>query len=208
MAKLQGPGVFRRCSVASPDAQIKAAAARLKAMSQNTANISPAVKQAALEIGAFIHARFQRQVDPTGRPWAKLAQSTIEGRARRAGALKTTKKGAYTTGARQKQAVLFGPGGIIILADTGELKRMTSVVPEPRSILIRSNIDYAAVHQEGTNRAGRNHNIVIPARPFVPLHSHKGWGVRLWREGEAGVLWHRVESILQQWVSLRKVTVY
>ena len=32
---------------------------------------------------------------------------------------------------------------------------------------VGTNVPYAGVHQFGTNRAGRRHNVHIPARPFL-----------------------------------------
>lgn len=54
-----------------------------------------------------------------------------------------------------------------ILDGKGNLKRSFIYTTSPESIEIRSDSKYAAVHNYGTENAGRNKNVKIPKREFL-----------------------------------------
>ena len=54
-----------------------------------------------------------------------------------------------------------------ILTKTGNLGRSIEYNTEPGQVIIFSELDYAAAHNEGTTTAGRNNNVTIPKRQFI-----------------------------------------
>lgn len=42
---------------------------------------------------------------------------------------------------------------------------------EPGKAIVYSDVDYAVAHNEGTNNAGRTHNVHIPKRQFIGDHA-------------------------------------
>lgn len=122
------------------------------------------------ELGGFLH-RLPRRMDDatregltdcalivernvklgikTGRPeWAPLAESTKESRKRK------------SPSARRQ-------GGMTPLWDQGTLLRSVDHEVGDSEAVVGVSVGYGAVHEEGTNRAGRGHNVTIPARPFL-----------------------------------------
>ena len=61
--------------------------------------------------------------------------------------------------AADTRAILTGP--------TGNLGRSIQFTPRDGSVLIESDLPYAAAHNEGTTNAGRSHNVRIPQRQFI-----------------------------------------
>ncbi len=55
------------------------------------------------------------------------------------------------------------------LRDTGALWDSINTAVTKKTAQVGTNEEYAAVHQFGTNKAGRGKNITIPARPFLQL---------------------------------------
>lgn len=89
--------------------------------------------------------RFDRQVDPDGRPWKPNAPSTVRAYNRKRGG---TKK------------VLHGL--TLLLRDT------LTYNPLPRGVEFGSPQLYSNIHQFG-GKAGRRHQVTIPERPFIGL---------------------------------------
>ena len=54
-----------------------------------------------------------------------------------------------------------------ILTKSGNLGRSIEYTAEPGQVIISSDLDYAAAHNEGTSTAGRNRNVTIPKRQFI-----------------------------------------
>lgn len=54
-----------------------------------------------------------------------------------------------------------------ILTGTGNLGRSIQFTPRDGSVVIHSDLPYSSAHNEGTNNAGRNHNVRIPQRQFI-----------------------------------------
>jgi len=57
-----------------------------------------------------------------------------------------------------------------ILRDSGDLADRWMVNASANEVAVSNNVAwYGVVHQWGTSKAGRKHNAVIPARPFLPV---------------------------------------
>ncbi|VEJ09741.1 phage virion morphogenesis protein [Actinobacillus delphinicola] len=56
-----------------------------------------------------------------------------------------------------------------ILRDSGTLEKSIRTAYSRHHAEVGTNEKYAPVHQFGTKNAGRNHNTIIPARPFLSL---------------------------------------
>jgi phage virion morphogenesis protein len=93
--------------------------------------------------------RFIQGVAPDGTQWKGLSPVTLAMRIKR------------------------GRGGAKPLIDTGTLKDSVNYDPQPDGLVLFVNRQYpggratAAVHQTGTDRAGRGHKVTIPKRPFL-----------------------------------------
>lgn len=55
----------------------------------------------------------------------------------------------------------------ILTGSTGNLGRSIQSIPHDGSVTIESDLPYAEAHNEGTNNAGRSHNVRIPKRQFI-----------------------------------------
>ena len=64
-----------------------------------------------------------------------------------------------TRGAAAHRKILTGP--------TGNLGRSIQYTPRDGSVVIHSDLPYASAHNDGTNNAGRSHNVRIPQRQFI-----------------------------------------
>ena len=62
-------------------------------------------------------------------------------------------------GAAGKRKILTGP--------TGNLGRSIQFIPRDGSVTVESDLPYSEAHNEGTNNAGRSHNVRIPQRQFI-----------------------------------------
>ncbi|MDR1461889.1 MAG: phage virion morphogenesis protein [Azoarcus sp.] len=118
------------------------------------AGMRPAMKEIGEELLASTTARFPLGVAPDGSRWPTLSPDTVLARIKR------------------------GRTGTRPLIDTGQLANTIryQIIDGGAGVAIgtnrrygRSNSANASVHQFGTNRAGRNRNITIPARPFLGL---------------------------------------
>lgn len=59
--------------------------------------------------------------------------------------------------------------GARILQDTGTLAMSITKKTHAKGVSVGTNLEYAAIHQFG-GKAGRNHKVTIPARPFLPIN--------------------------------------
>lgn len=55
----------------------------------------------------------------------------------------------------------------ILTGPTGNLGRSIQFIPRDGSVTIESDLPYSSAHNEGTNNAGRYHNVRIPRRQFI-----------------------------------------
>lgn len=125
------------------------------------------LRSANTYIKADVKRRFASEQAPDGTKWAAHSAKTIAQRDRR-----TLKKSSK---ARKK----VRSGGDLVhklLQDTGAL-RQSFQTNNPDHVeqlsmtrlLTGSQQPLAAIHQNGTTRAGRNHKVTIPARPMLGL---------------------------------------
>lgn len=99
-----------------------------------------ALEAVGFALASRVSLTFVDQRDPWGQPWAPLAPSTLQWRARRGGG-----------------------GGERALIDTRVLSNSpTSRVAGGDVVEVGTPVQYASFHQFGTARG-------IPARPFLPL---------------------------------------
>lgn len=102
------------------------------------------------EIGQYMISRTMKRFKEEGPGWPPLSPATIRNRKRnRRGIVKIL----------QDTGVLRG--------SIGSPSRQGIYEVGGREVKVGTTVPYAAVHQFGTNRAGRHHNVRIPARPFL-----------------------------------------
>jgi phage virion morphogenesis protein len=106
-------------------------------MAARLADMGPVMAVAAEDLRAFVDDRFETGTDPQGDEWHSLEPATI--RKRRKG----------------------GAGGQpTILVDTATLRNSTTAESTGDSLIVGTNVDYAAAHQLGTES--------MFERPFIP----------------------------------------
>ena len=126
---------------------------RIAGMIQRAGDLSPVMGL----MGRHMMASTRTTFDVGGRPvkWDDLKNVEV----RPAG--KRSRK--YRTQGQARQ------GGPLVL--TGDLRRSVGFTAEPKDLVVwdrpERNAVKAPVHQEGTDRAGRGHNVVIPQRKFL-----------------------------------------
>lgn len=94
-----------------------------------------AAKNVAVAMTTEVQLTFRKEQSPDGGKWAPLKR----GRKRKGKGKRDNK----------------------ILRDTGRLANSITGVAAGNNVIVGTNVEYAAYHQEGTSR--------IPARPFLPL---------------------------------------
>lgn len=100
--------------------------------------------------------RFDREVDPSGKSWAKLAQATVRDKTRR-------QKSGQTRSGGSRARVNAQPNAI--LKSTFLLRDTISYKPSTFSVAVGTNQKYGVHHQFGAPRAN------VPARPFLGYNS-------------------------------------
>ncbi len=121
---------------------------RVVRMAERAADLTPVMRGRAEVFRGMIATKvFGKQTDPFGRPWAPLAESTVEGR-------------------RNKKK-----SSIKILRDTGRLAALIVARATPTGMTFGSaDVEGKAnAHLFGTRKAGRNRNVTIPRRAFLPV---------------------------------------
>lgn len=132
----------------------------------------PAMKEIGEELIDSTRQRFQASTAPDGSRWPALSHNTVlarlgktSGAASRRGG-KVSSKGAAT--------------GMKPLIDTGQLSKTIryQIIDGGAGVAIGTNRSFgsadASVHQFGTSKAGRGHNVTIPPRPFLGLSVRDG----------------------------------
>lgn len=105
----------------------------------------------------------QRRFDKEGPGWAELAESTVAGRER------LGIGGSHPILNRKGVTYRGRRGGQLRTSLTTKGAKGAIVEPIPDGLFMGTSDPLAAVHQKGTSRAGRDHNVVIPARPLVDM---------------------------------------
>ena len=151
-------------TVTIDDHEVRAA---LDAVAARVNNLAPLFHQ----IGQFYEGRvlenFAKECDPAGNKWAPLSATTLMMRF-------GLKKGFKKTGTLSAKGKQFLTTKAILVQD-GYLRQSIHYQPTATSVTIGTgDIDkvgkYAAVHQFGTNIAGRGKKTTIPARPYLAMN--------------------------------------
>lgn len=129
------------------------------------------LRDAMQEIGMYIVSRTMERFEQEGPGWPPLSPATL--RSRRRGRV----SGVRRMLDRIRSAITGRSAySAKILQDTGRLRASIGAPAgegvfrvRPREVVVGTNVPYAAVHQFGTNRAGRSHAVHIPARPFLKI---------------------------------------
>lgn len=135
---------------------------KLRAMIDRLSDLTPLMQG----MGQHMLPSVRRNFNEGGRPepWAP-GKFEVEGFEEQA--LRSATK-SYKGRAQRRQG-RTRMGGLLVL--TGDLRGSIGYTAERGDLVLWSRPEMnpvkAAVHQFGTNRAGRNHDITIPARPFL-----------------------------------------
>lgn len=131
------------------------ATAKLKAIMARVGDFTPAMTS----MGNHMMPSIRQNFDVGGRPdkWADLKGVIVLS----AG---TSRRGKNAGRRRQGEIRMGGP-----LVLSGNLRSSPTFIAEPMDLVLTAHPDPSVkvVHQKGTNRAGRGHNVVIPPRPFL-----------------------------------------
>lgn len=100
----------------------------------------PLMAHIANTLALFTSQSFEKETSPFGEKWKPLSSATLK----------------KSKGLKKK------------LVDKGKLVNSISTSHTTKSANIGTNVPYAAIHQF-SGKAGRNHKVIIPARPFIPI---------------------------------------
>ena len=104
-------------------------------------------KNVGEELQLSIDERFENEVGPDDEDWVEHSPATEEARLKK-----------------------YGNAPLTILRERGELRQDitsgTNMIADNQSVEIGTSLIYAAIHQFGGG-TGRNHAIIIPARPYL-----------------------------------------
>jgi len=116
----------------------------LKQVKKLTGNLAPLMVSVKQELLAQTEANFESQ----GRPvtWEELSARTIE----------------------EREKENKWPGQILQVSATLARSIVTKSDATSAMVGVGAEVPYSAIHQFG-GKAGRNHKVVIPARPYLPL---------------------------------------
>jgi phage gpG-like protein len=144
------------------------ASAKLRAMAGRINDSTPIMNQMGRHMQISVRENFNAGGRPDAWTPGRFEVETIEegilsgGSRYRAGAT-----GKVRRAKRRQGRVRMG--GLLVL--TGDLRGTIGYTPERADLILWSRPEMnpikAFVHQFGTTRAGRGHNITIPARPFL-----------------------------------------
>lgn len=134
----------------------------LAALQQRLNNMQPAMQGIGETIMERAKRRFDTSTAPDGTPWQPLSAVTLGIISGRLGSSYRKKDGDLN--ARGRKAI----GARKPLVDTGDLSRQFFVSADQTSVTVSNTMVYAAIHQFG-GMAGRNRQVKIPARPFLPV---------------------------------------
>lgn len=118
---------------------------KLNEIQKNLKNLKPLFNQIGYTLIDIVEENFESE-SFLGKPWTPLANSTKKQKA---------KKG-YTK----------------ILQNRGHLAESIDFEAHEDKLVLGTNLEYAPIHQFG-GKAGKNHSVTIPARPFLPIDENK-----------------------------------
>jgi phage virion morphogenesis protein len=134
----------------------------LAALQQRLNNMQPAMQGIGETIMERAKRRFDTSTAPDGTPWQPLSASTYLSIINNLDAKHWKKDGSLNKKGLTKM------GGRKPLVDEGDLSRQFFVSADQTSVTVSNTMVYAAIHQFG-GMAGRNRQVKIPARPFLPV---------------------------------------
>jgi phage virion morphogenesis protein len=132
----------------------------LSGMQQRCSDTGPFLEAVGVYMMGSVGKNFEQEQSPQGEGWKGLADATKLGRTGRKSKAKTR------AGKARFRAKKLGAGHKI-LQDTGNMRGSISPEVSGDAVRIGPSWELAAVHQFGTNRAGRGHHTTILARPFL-----------------------------------------
>ncbi|TLD78403.1 phage virion morphogenesis protein [Helicobacter typhlonius] len=100
----------------------------------------PLMAHIANTLALFTSQSFEKETSPFGEKWKPLSSVTLK----------------KSKGLKKK------------LVDKGKLVNSIHTSHTTKSASIGTSVVYARIHQFG-GKAGRNHKVIIPARPFIPI---------------------------------------
>lgn len=112
----------------------------LKELEVKAESTEPLMAHIANTLYLFTSQSFEREISPFKEKWKPLANATLK----------------KSKGLKKK------------LVDKGKLINSIHTLHTQRSASIGTNVPYAAIHQFG-GKAGRNKEVYIPARAFLPI---------------------------------------
>jgi hypothetical protein len=128
-------------------------AAKLAEMAARMQNLQPALEVFGAWLVKSASDSFRAEKEHDGSQFVPLSVGTIDARLRKAGALKTVKRGAakgyLTASAAKKQERMTAPGGIKILTDTARARNSQNYKASAQS-LTYSVVGYLGAHMAGT----------------------------------------------------------
>lgn len=142
------------------DAEIKALLKRLHDVGQN---MQPIMHDIGVGVKERTIQRFDTSTDPAGNQWKPNAQATYAILANRLGKSYLNKDDRVNSKGADKLA-----GKKPLIGESKDLMRQFHVTADANSVTIGNSMGYAAIQQFG-GKAGRNHKVTIPARPFLPV---------------------------------------
>ena len=148
-------------TVTVKDDEVKQA---LAALQQHLNNMQPAMKKIGETIMERAKRRFDTSTAPDGTPWQPLSAVTLGIISGRLGSSYQKKDGSLNKEGLAKM------GARKPLVDTHTLSRQFFVSADQNSASVYNSEAYAAIHQFG-GMAGRNRQVKIPARPFLPVNA-------------------------------------
>lgn len=134
----------------------------LAALQQRLNNMQPAMEEIGEALMERTKYRFETSMAPDGTPWQPLSAVTLGIISGRLGSSYKKKDGSLNKKGLTKM------GGRKPLVDTHTLSRQFFVSADQNSASVYNSEAYAAIHQFG-GMAGRNRQVKIPARPFLPV---------------------------------------
>lgn len=73
---------------------------------------------------------------------------------------------------RRQNGTKGAAGSRKILTESGDLGASIDYETNEGSVTVFSDLPYSEAHNEGTKKAGRNHNVTIPQRQFIGEHEN------------------------------------
>ena len=150
------------------DAEVKAA---LKKLADKMQNLESAMELIGVYYERSVRDNFDKQADPSGKPWQPLANATLHlgifgAKGFRKGRGKNNKGKGYLN--KSGKSFLMGKR---ILRDSGDLIESIHHQADKNSVIIGAGgqIKYPAIHQFG-GPAGRGRKVKIPARPYLAMN--------------------------------------